>query len=82
MGTAEVPIAPDGIVMVDGARWRARTNRATPIGAGAPVRVVEVQGLVLEVEPEEGGAEDYREKYRERKRRREAEREHGEESSP
>jgi hypothetical protein len=34
------------------------------------VRVVEIDGLVLEVEPEAGGAEDYREKYRERKRRR------------
>jgi len=70
LGTAEVPIDPDGIAMIDGARWRARTNRATPIAAGDPVRVVEIDGLVLEVEPEEGGAEDYREKYRERKRRR------------
>jgi len=72
MGTAEVPVDPDGIVMIDGARWRARTNRATPIAAGDPVRVAEIQGLVLEVEPADGGAEDYREKYRERKRRREA----------
>jgi membrane-bound serine protease (ClpP class) len=72
MGTAEVSISPDGTVMIDGARWRARANRATPIAAGDAVRVVEIQGLVLEVEPEEGGAEDYREKYRERKRRREA----------
>ena len=70
MGTAEVPIDPDGIAMIDGARWRARTNRATPIAAGDSVRVVEIDGLVLEVEPEEGGAEDYREKYRERKQRR------------
>jgi len=70
LGTAEVPIDPDGIAMIDGARWRARTNRATPLAAGDPVRVVEIDGLVLEVEPEEGGAEDYREKYRERKRRR------------
>jgi membrane-bound serine protease (ClpP class) len=66
MGTAEVSVDPDGIVMIDGARWRARTNRATPIAAGDAVRVVEIEGLVLEVEPEEGGAEDYREKYRER----------------
>ena len=71
MGTAEVAVDPDGIVLIDGARWRARTNRATPIAAGDAVRVVEVQGLVLEVEPEEGGAEDYREKYQERKRLRE-----------
>lgn len=67
MGTAEVPVDPDGVVLIGGARWRARTNRATPIGAGDPVRVVEVQGLVLEVEPEEGGAEDYRERARRRR---------------
>lgn len=68
MGTAEVPIDPDGVALIEGARWRARTNRATPIGAGDPVRVVEVVGLVLEVEPEEGGAKDHREEYREKKR--------------
>ena len=74
MGTAEVPIDPDGVALIDGARWRARTNRATPIGAGDPVRVIEVDGLVLEVEPEEGGARDHREAHEERKRqRREAE---------
>ena len=43
-------------------RWRARTNRATPIAAGDPVRVVAVEGVVLEVEPEEGGARDHRER--------------------
>jgi len=55
-GRAEVDVAPDGVVVIQGARWRARTNRATPIGAGDAVRVVAVSGLVLEVEPEEGGA--------------------------
>jgi membrane-bound serine protease (ClpP class) len=62
MGEAAVAIAPDGVVLLRGARWRARTNRATPIPAGAPIRVVEVDGLVLEVEPEEGGAKDYRDR--------------------
>ncbi len=61
MGEAAVDIAPDGVIVLRGARWRARTNRATPILAGAPVRVVEVDGLVLEVEPETGAARDYRE---------------------
>jgi membrane-bound serine protease (ClpP class) len=61
MGEAAVDIAPDGVVILRGAHWRARTNRATPIAAGAPIRVVEVDGLVLEVEPPEGGARDYRE---------------------
>jgi membrane-bound serine protease (ClpP class) len=64
VGEAAVDIDPDGVVVLRGARWRARTNRATPITAGAPIRVVEVDGLVLEVEPPEGGARDYREPRR------------------
>ena len=47
---------------VDGAQWRARTNRATPIPPGGPVRVVAIDGVTLEVEPEQGGAMDYRER--------------------
>lgn len=66
MGEAEVDVDPDGVVRIRGALWRARTNRATPIRAGATVRVVEVQGLVLEVEPETGGARDYRHGGRQR----------------
>jgi membrane-bound serine protease (ClpP class) len=58
MGTAEVDVAPDGVVRLRDARWRARTNRATPIHAGDPVRVVSIDGLVLEVEPEVGGARE------------------------
>jgi membrane-bound serine protease (ClpP class) len=64
LGTAEVPVDPDGVVMIRGARWRARTNRATPIALGDTVRVVAVEGLVLEVEPETGGARDYRDRAR------------------
>jgi membrane-bound serine protease (ClpP class) len=67
-GQAEVDVAPDGVVVIQGARWRARTNRVTPIGAGDTVRVVAVSGLVLEVEPEEGGARDYRDRARDRAR--------------
>jgi membrane-bound serine protease (ClpP class) len=66
-GVAEVPVDPDGVVLIRGARWRARTNRATPIQAGDPVRVVSVEGLVLEVEPPEGGAIDYRDRARNRR---------------
>ena len=51
----------EGIVMIDGAPWKARVNRTTPIAKGAPVRVVAIEGLYLEIEPEEGGARDYRE---------------------
>jgi len=58
MGQADSGIDPDGTVRVDGALWRARTNRATPIGSGDPVRVVAIDGLLLEVEPESGGARD------------------------
>ena len=69
-GTAEVAVDPDGVVLIRGARWRARTNRATPIEAGDPVKVVAVEGLVLEVEPPEGGAQDYRERARNRQAKR------------
>ena len=62
MGTAVGEIAPDGVVTVANARWRARTNRATPVSAGAEVRVVAIDGVTLEVEPAEGGARDYRER--------------------
>ena len=62
LGTAEVAISPEGVVVIREARWRARTNRATPIAAGEQARVIAVEGLVLEVEPESGGARDYRER--------------------
>lgn len=64
LGTAEVAVAPDGVVRVRDALWRARTNRATPVAAGDTVRVVAVDGLVLEIEPEAGGARDYRDHSR------------------
>jgi membrane-bound serine protease (ClpP class) len=67
-GTALSAVAPEGTVVIDGAQWRARTNRATPIDEGATIRVVSIDGLTLEVEPEEGGAIDYREMRRSRGR--------------
>ena len=60
-GVAVADVAPDGIVTVRDAPWRAHTNRATPIAAGAEVRVTAIDGLTLEVEPIEGAAKDYRE---------------------
>ena len=63
-GEAVTNVSPDGVVRVRGALWRARTNRATPISLLDGIRVVEVDGLLLEVEPLEGGAIDYREKRR------------------
>ena len=58
MGTAVADVSPEGTVEIRGAPWRARTNRATPITAGEQVRVVGIDGLLLEVEPEVGGAKD------------------------
>lgn len=62
IGTAVGAIAPDGVVMVRDAPWRARTNRATPLEAGTEVRVASIDGLLLEVEPTEGAARDHRER--------------------
>lgn len=58
MGEATTGIDPEGMVDLRGGKWRARTNRATPIPAGERVRVVAIDGLLLEVEPETGGAKD------------------------
>jgi len=61
-GVAAGDVSPEGVVTVANARWRARTNRATPITAGETIRVVAIDGVTLEVEPESGGARDYRER--------------------
>ena len=61
LGEVDVDVDPEGRVVIRGAQWRARTNRATPVRVGERIRVVAIDGLVLEVEPEEGGAIDYRE---------------------
>jgi len=62
MGRAITNIDPDGVVQIREAQWRAYTNRATPIEQLDKVRVIGIEGLVLEVEPEEGAARDYRER--------------------
>ena len=62
-GVAVAAVDPDGVVTVRDAPWRAHTNRATPIASGGSVRVVAIDGLVLEVEPLEGAARDYRERH-------------------
>jgi membrane-bound serine protease (ClpP class) len=61
-GVAVGAIDPEGIVRVGDGEWRARTNRATPIPAGDPLKVVAIDGVTLEVEPLEGAAKDYRER--------------------
>ncbi len=61
MASASTDLTPEGIVVFEQAQWRARVNRLTPIKEGELARIVGLEGLVLEVEPEEGGAVDYRE---------------------
>ncbi len=61
MGIAMTELAPEGMVQINDAPWRAITNRATPLVEGDRVRVVGIERLTLEVEPEDGGAKDYRE---------------------
>ncbi len=65
-GTVIDDVDPVGVVEVGQGRWRARTNRATPVAAGDTVRVVAIDGITLEVEPLEGAATDYRERRRKR----------------
>ncbi len=49
-GTVREALAPEGLVFVDGALWRARF-RAGMLEPGASVRVVRIDGLTLQVEP-------------------------------
>jgi membrane-bound serine protease (ClpP class) len=42
---------PEGIVMVDGARWSATADRGVVVLSGAAVEIVGLTGLVLEVDP-------------------------------
>ncbi len=53
-GTAQTLIAPTGIAYAGGESWSARSQGAE-IGAGAPLRVVRVEGLELIVEPASAG---------------------------
>lgn len=62
MGQAVTDVSPEGTVKIKDAPWRALTNRATPVKAGDQVRVVGIHRMILEVEPETGGARDYRER--------------------
>jgi len=53
IGVVKNALAPRGKVFVHGELWNAVAR--TPIGENAPVRVVAVTGLLLEVEPAEEG---------------------------
>lgn len=62
MGQALSAVDPEGTVQIRNVTWRAITNRATPIQQGESIRVIGIDRLILEVEPEDGGAKDYRER--------------------
>lgn len=62
LGEASTDVDPEGIVLLRDAPWRAVTNRATPVQKGERVRVIGINRMLLEVEPEEGGAKDYRDR--------------------
>lgn len=51
VGEAVAAVRPDGVVRVRGALWPAHTSRMTPLDVGAPVRVVGIEGPMLQVEP-------------------------------
>ncbi len=50
-GTAESALDPDGVVLIDGAKWRARSHRATAVSAGEQIEVLSVEGITLQVAP-------------------------------
>lgn len=50
LGVVRSPLTPEGMVFVHGELWRARARTELPVGA--TIRVLHVQGLFLEVEPE------------------------------
>ncbi len=50
-GSTATALDPEGTVEVDGARWHARTDLGSAIPAGRRIDVVDVDGVVLGVEP-------------------------------
>ncbi|MEZ5340744.1 MAG: NfeD family protein [Acidimicrobiales bacterium] len=62
LAVADSDVDPEGTVRIRDVPWRAITNRATPVAKGDSVRVVGITRMILEVEPETGGARDYRER--------------------
>ena len=56
LGETREEVAPEGLVFVAGALWRATSD--APIPAGSPVRVVGRQGLQLQVARDNGQAKE------------------------
>lgn len=55
-GVAESRLEPDGVVTIDGAKWRARAHRAAGIEPGSPIEVLAVEGITLQVAPVEASS--------------------------
>jgi membrane-bound serine protease (ClpP class) len=53
IGVAESALEPDGVVAIDGAKWRARAHRAAGIERGSRIEVLAVEGIALQVAPAE-----------------------------
>ena len=51
IGVAPEGISTEGVVVIDGAPWRARATRASKIAPGDSVEVMAIEGLVLNVAP-------------------------------
>ena len=54
LGEAREELAPEGLVFVSGALWKAVAT-PEPIHSGAPVRVIGRDGLQLKVAPSDYG---------------------------
>lgn len=50
-GVAESALEPDGVVNIEGAKWRARAHRAAGIERGSAIKVLAVEGTTLQVAP-------------------------------
>jgi membrane-bound serine protease (ClpP class) len=52
-GIARERISPSGYILVRGELWRARLREGSPaVEEGDPVRVLQIEGLTLEIVPE------------------------------
>jgi membrane-bound serine protease (ClpP class) len=52
-GVADSTLDPDGVVIIDGSKWRARAHRATAVASGEEIEVLAVEGITLQVAPKE-----------------------------
>lgn len=55
-GVADEALSPEGVVLVGGARWRARSHREAGIGPGDAIQVQGIDGVVLLVDRDESSA--------------------------